>query len=72
MQIKNTAEYTFTKEEVEAILISKVAFLTGNRENENATGTVAWDIQKGDTGIKDPMDYSDYAPTKVKTVTVTI
>ncbi len=72
MEINKTVEYKFTKEEVQDILIAHVADLTGDRSNEGCTGRVDWKIIEGDRGIKDPMDYSPYQPTSVKTVTVTI
>jgi len=72
MQVNKTTTYTFTKEEIEQILIAKVAYLTGDRANENCSGKVQWKIIKGDTGIKDPMDYSPHQPTEVTSVVVTI
>lgn len=71
-KIKSTTDFVYSKEEIEALLISNAAFLTGNRKNENCKGKVNWKIRKGDVGIKDPMDYSEYQPTEVTSVTVTI
>ncbi len=68
MEVNKSTEYVFTKEEIEQILISHI-----RKEVKEDKGSyfTSWRIREGDTGIKDPMDYSPYQPTEVTSLVIT-
>ncbi len=72
MKTKITREYSFTPDEVERILTKHVACKIGEPDKENTVKNVSWVITQGDSGIKDPMDYSEYKATEVTEVVVTL
>lgn len=67
MDIDRTFKITFTEEQIRKILVQ---YVLDNAQDCFEDIEVTFNVNRGDVGIKDPLDYSEYVPPHLTNVVV--